>query len=75
MCSGMTDILGEDNDNAMIVSNNTDDLYLGIKKMITDNELRRKYENNIKNISNEFNINHVIKNIENLLDNLEKKHD
>ena len=43
--------------------------------MITDNELRRKYENNIKNISNEFNINHVIKNIENLLDNLEKKHD
>lgn len=75
MCSGMTDILGEDNDNAMIVSNNTDDLYLGINKMITDNELRRKYENNIKNISNEFNINHVIKNIENLLDNLEKKHD
>ena len=75
MCSGMTDILGEDNENAMIVSNNTDDLYLGIKKMITDNELRRTYENNIKNISNEFNINHVIKNIENLLDSLEKKHD
>ena len=43
--------------------------------MITDNELRRTYENNIKNISNEFNINHVIKNIENLLDSLEKKHD
>ena len=75
MCSGMTDILGEDNENAMIVSNNTDDLYLGIKKMIIDNELRRTYENNIKNISNEFNINHVIKNIENLLDSLEKKHD
>ena len=75
MCSGMTDILGEDSENAMIVSNNTDDLYLGIKKMITDNELRRTYENNIKNISNEFNINHVIKNIENLLDSLEKKHD
>ena len=71
LCSGMKDILGDDNENALIVSNDTYNLYLGIKKIILDKDLREKYIKNIKNITQKFDINNVISNIDKLLESLE----
>ena len=71
LCSGMKDILGDDNENAFIVPNDTYNLYLGIKKMILDKKLRENYIKNIKNITQKFDINNVISNIDKLLESLE----
>ncbi len=71
LCSGMKDILGDNNENAFIVPNDTYNLYLGIKKMILDKKLREKYIKNIKNITQKFDINNVISNIDKILESLE----
>ena len=71
LCSGMKDILGEDNENALIVSNHTYSLYLGVKKVILNKELREKYKENIKNVTRKFDMNTVISNIDKLLESLE----
>ena len=71
LCSGMKDILGEDNENALIVSNDTYNLYLGVKKVILNKELREKYKENIKNVTRKFDMNTVISNIDKLLESLE----
>ncbi len=71
LCSGMKDILGDDNKNALIVPNHTYNLYKGLKKLILDENLRKYYQDNIKNTTQKFDINTVISSIDNLLESLE----
>lgn len=68
MCSGMKDILGKDNLCASIVPNNTKALYNGVKKLVLEENLRRKYCEHIKEKSEKFDINKVILDIEKLLE-------
>ena len=68
MCSGMQDILGKDNSCACIVPNNTKALYGGIKKVLLDENLRKKYSENIEKRKERFDINKFIKEIEKILD-------
>ena len=68
MCSGMQDILGKDNSCACIVPNNTKALYGGIKKVLLDENLRKKYSENIEKRKERFDINKVILDIEKILD-------
>lgn len=71
LCSGMKDILGKDNENALIVPNDTYNLYLGVKKVILNKDLREKYKENIKKVTQKFDMNTVISNIDKLLESLE----
>ena len=66
-CPGCRDILGDNNENALIVNNSTDGIYEGLKKILTDSDLRNKYQNNIKNRSKLFNLKTTIKQIENII--------
>ena len=68
MCSGMQDILGKDNSCACIVPNNTKALFGGIKKVLLDENLRKKYSENIEKRKERFDINKVILDIEKILD-------
>ena len=71
LCSGMKDILGKDNENALIVPNDIYNLYLGVKKVILNKNLREKYKENIKKVTQKFDMNTVISNIDKLLESLE----
>jgi len=71
LCSGMRDILGDDNTNALIVPNHTYNLYKGLKKLVLDENLRKVFQENIKNTTQKFDINTVISSIDKLLDSLE----
>lgn len=71
LCSGMRDILGDDNTNAFIVPNHTYNLYKGLKNLILDENLRKVFQENIKNTTQKFDINTVISSIDKLLDSLE----
>lgn len=71
LCSGMKDILGDDNTNALIVPNHTYNLYKGLKKLILDENLRKYYQDNVKNTTQKFDINTVIASIDKMLESLE----
>ena len=43
-CPGMEEILGKNNENALIVENNTDALFEGIKEILTNEGIRKKYK-------------------------------
>ena len=67
-CPGTEEILGSDGQAAMIVENDTEALYIGLKEILTNPMLRDKYQKNIKQRSKLFNIDNVIKQIENIFD-------
>lgn len=67
-CPGIKEILGNDGQAGMIVENNTNDLYEGLKTILTNPMLRDKYARNIKKRSELFDINKVINDIERILD-------
>ncbi len=67
-CPGTEEILGKSGEHSMIVDNNTDSLYEGLKTVLTNSNIRNKFKNNIQQRSKTFNIDTVIKNIEKLID-------
>lgn len=67
-CPGMKEILGENNENALIVNNNEESIYEGLKAILTDENLRKKYQENIKNKSKKFNLETTIKEVEDIID-------
>lgn len=66
-CSGMNDIL-ENGKYGIIVENNKDDLYKGLKKLITDENKRKKYKLAAIKRSKDFTIYNQIKKIEKLFE-------
>ena len=67
-CPGCKDILGENNQYALITDNSTEGIYEGLKKILTDEDLRKKYLNNIENRSKMFNLESTIKQIEEIIE-------
>ena len=67
-CPGCKDILCDNNENALIVDNNTDSIYEGLKKIITDENYRMKCQKNIKERSKMFNLETTIKQIESIIE-------
>lgn len=70
-CPGIKEIFGEELQTAMVVKNDTEDLYEGIKEILTNSALRRKLSRNIKERSHIFNIDNAIIEIEKILDEWE----
>ena len=67
-CPGMKEILGENNEDAMIVKNDIDGIYNGLKEILTNKKLREKYQENIKKRSKLFDLKTTMKQIEKLID-------
>ena len=67
-CPGAKEILGDDGQSALIVENSTEGLYLGMKTILEDIELMRKFQVNIKKRSKLFNLQEAIKQIEKIID-------
>lgn len=68
-CPGMKEIIGEDNKNGLIVKNETEEIYKGLKELLTNEKLRAKYQKNVKIRSKRFNLETTIKEIEEIIDN------
>lgn len=70
LCSGMEELLGYNNEYGIITDNNSDALYEGIKSLVEDLDLLKKYREKATVRGNQLcNENNAIK-VENLLDNL-----
>ena len=67
-CPGMEEILGENNENALIVKNDTEGIYEGLKEILTNKELRNRYQENIKKRCKLFNLETTMKQIEKIID-------
>ena len=67
-CPGMKEILGENNENALIVKNSMEALYDGLKEILTNEKLREKYKNNINKRSELFDLENTMKKIEQIID-------
>ena len=67
-CPGTKEILGKDGKSAMIVDNHEENLYEGLKTVLTDPMIRDKYARNIKERSKLFDINNVILEIEKIIE-------
>ena len=69
LCSGMNEIL-ENGKSGLIVNNDDDSLYLGLKKMITDENYRNKFIKASKMRFKDLKINNQMKTIEQFFDSL-----
>lgn len=67
-CAGTKEIVGENGQVAIIVENNKEELYKGLKKLLTDWETRKKLSENVKARSKKFDIVSSVKAIEKLID-------
>lgn len=65
-CPGMKDIFC-DSEYGIIVQNNDEDLYLGIKEVLDNKDIIKKYKNKIKNRKNIFEDKYLIKKIESIM--------
>ena len=65
-CSGMTELLGA-SEYGLITQNNTEDLYLGMKRFLSDIDLQNHYKKKSEERSKDFDIKSTIKQIENIL--------
>lgn len=66
-CSGMRELLGE-SQYGIIVSNDEDGIYTGIKTMLIDNEKLSEYKRRAQSRGNQFSIKETIKRTEEVLD-------
>ena len=65
-CPGMKEILGENN--ALIVQNDEEGIYNGLKQLLTNKNMREEYSKNVKNISKYFDLQNTIKQIEDIIE-------
>lgn len=66
--AGMTEILGENDEYGMIVENNEDALYSGLKKLIESEEILNVYKQKVKKRSSFFSTQKAVKEVEDLID-------
>lgn len=67
-CPGAKEILGDDNECGMVVENDAVGIYEGLKAILTDKELEKKYQENIKKRSELFNLRNSIGQVEDIID-------
>lgn len=70
--SGMTEILGENNEYGIVVENNEESLYLGLKNLLSKPELLKQYNYKAKERSQFFSTEKSVKDVENLIDEILK---
>ena len=68
--SGMTEILGENNEFGLVVENNEEALYTGLKKLILKEDLLNEYKQKVKIRSSYFSTQKTVNEVEKLLDAL-----
>lgn len=67
LCSGMTELLGENNEYGIVTENNEDALYEGIKKMLTTPDLLEAYAAKAKERGKAFSTEKTVKAVEEML--------
>ena len=67
LCSGMTELLGENNEYGIVTENNEDALYEGIKKMLTTPDLLDAYAAKAKERGKAFSTEKTVKAVEEML--------
>lgn len=67
-CPGTEEILGNDGQAGLIVENDTEALYEGIKSLLDNISLMNKYKENILKRRGRFDIQNVVKQIESIID-------
>lgn len=70
LCSGMQELLGENNEYGIITENNEDSLYEGIKKMIVTPGLLEYYSDRAKERGKDFSTEKTVKAVEEMLNNI-----
>ena len=65
-CSGMYELLGDNNEYGLVVENNEDSLYEGMKKLLLNREIYEGYLLKVKEREDIFDYNVAVKNIEEL---------
>lgn len=70
LCSGMTELLGENNEYGIVTENNENSLYEGIKKMITTPGMLGEYSVKAKERGKAFSTQKTVKAVEEMLCNL-----
>ena len=66
-CSGMKEMLGDNNEYGIVTENNEEALYNGIKKILDDKELYNQYKEKVKLRKSMFDLKNIINEIEKLL--------
>lgn len=66
-CSGMKELLGENNEYGIVIQNNEEALYNGIKLMITDKDIFKLYKSKAIARGKDFSLSKQISEIENIL--------
>lgn len=70
LCSGMTELLGENNEYGIVTENDEDALYKGIKKMLTTPDLLEAYAAKAKERGKAFRTEKTVKAVEEMLESL-----
>ena len=65
-CSGMTELLGENNEYGIVTQNDDEALYQGIKQLITDKRLIDYYKEKAQYRSKDFSLQHLMNSIEDI---------
>lgn len=65
-CSGMNELLGTNSEYGLITENKEEDLFIGMKTMLTDRDLYNKYKKNIAKRKQMFDYGQAVKSIEEL---------
>ena len=65
-CSGMTELLGENNEYGIVTQNDDEALYQGIKQLITDKRLIDYYKEKAQYRSKDFSLEHLMNSIEDI---------
>lgn len=69
-CSGAKELLGENNEYGLVVENSTEDIYQGMKKLLTNPELLAHYKEQAKIRGSYFSREKTVQAVEEMLDSL-----
>lgn len=66
-CSGARELLGANNEYGIVVDNSEEGIYQGVKKMLTDRDLREHYAQTAKERGKQFSTEKTVKAVEDML--------
>jgi len=72
LCSGMEELLGENNEYGIITENSIESLYLGIKKLLQDKVLLAKYKEKAIERGAQFSLSNSVFSVESFFDEIEE---
>ena len=74
LCSGMKEMLGENNEYGIIVENSSEGVYQGMKKILDHPELLKYYKDQAKKRGAKFSMKDTVDAVENMFEELLEKH-